>query len=645
MSDGRSIGGIDLDGCLVDGALLPWAQEIVDEVGSYCEISPSGIGVKIFFILEPETKVKLLRKHVQWPKHGSQKKAWGIECYLTGGRFFTVTGNVYRDKRTVEGVPVKKLKRVNDRMIAFDTAAKGQRDVLKAMGFIKNEDLPWDEWIKPGMALYNACWASPAGRDAWIAFSKSCLKYDEKETLERWGHWGTSPAEYLDAKYIINRAKEFGYEPEDDIADELGCREHIETFNKKWAQIRVSKKSFIMEDRPQNDALYSLIEEAHWKKLMKGLTPRFGKKGDPLHEIWLESRYRRQHLGIGLYPPGGGACPADVFNLWRGFGVEPQAGNWDRIKWHIKHIICRDDPVKYDYLFGLITFRLQFPGKKAGVCVVLRGDEGIGKTALVDILRRIFGVHIFSTAQKNQITGRFNSHMEHLLWLVTEEATWAGDKDAESVLKDLITGTILPVEGKFADIYVGNNLMDHIRITNQDWAVPAGPHARRFLMLDVSDEKREDRAYFGPLYEEIDGVGPAAMMWDLLKLDISGFDYRTVPKTAELMVQKKISMKSHEQYFFERAEAGRVSGMDGHRYVDKNVMMSEYEMMCSDKKLRPSSKIAVGMLLGKLGVTDPADRNDRRWVFPSLSEFRSALDRYLEQPSRWDDRAVWANES
>src|SRR5215204_7547314 len=39
--------GVDLDGCLTPetGEIEPWAQEIIEELDSYTEISPSGIGV------------------------------------------------------------------------------------------------------------------------------------------------------------------------------------------------------------------------------------------------------------------------------------------------------------------------------------------------------------------------------------------------------------------------------------------------------------------------------------------------------------------------------------------------------------------------------------------------------------------------
>ena len=41
--------GIDLDGCISpDGRLTPFAEEIINRVGSYTEISPSGTGIRIF---------------------------------------------------------------------------------------------------------------------------------------------------------------------------------------------------------------------------------------------------------------------------------------------------------------------------------------------------------------------------------------------------------------------------------------------------------------------------------------------------------------------------------------------------------------------------------------------------------------------
>lgn len=79
--------GIDLDHCIVDGKLLPWAQTIVDRfTATYIEVSPSGTGIRIFCLLPDgftyDTKTYYIKKG-------------DIEVYIPGhtNRFLTVTGN------------------------------------------------------------------------------------------------------------------------------------------------------------------------------------------------------------------------------------------------------------------------------------------------------------------------------------------------------------------------------------------------------------------------------------------------------------------------------------------------------------------------------------------------------------------------
>ena len=79
--------GIDLDHCIEDGKLLPWAQEIVDRFNvTYTEISPSGTGIRIFCLLPSgfiyDTQTYYIKKG-------------NIEVYIPGhtNRFLTFTGN------------------------------------------------------------------------------------------------------------------------------------------------------------------------------------------------------------------------------------------------------------------------------------------------------------------------------------------------------------------------------------------------------------------------------------------------------------------------------------------------------------------------------------------------------------------------
>jgi len=88
--------GIDLDHCIVDGKLLPWAQEIVDIFGAtYIEISPSGTGIRIFCLLPNgfiyDTQTYYIKKG-------------DVEVYIPGhtNRFLTVTGNAITEADVVE---------------------------------------------------------------------------------------------------------------------------------------------------------------------------------------------------------------------------------------------------------------------------------------------------------------------------------------------------------------------------------------------------------------------------------------------------------------------------------------------------------------------------------------------------------------
>ncbi len=68
--------GVDLDSCIQDGVILPWAKKIIDQLNSYTEFSPSGEGVHI--IVDATKPGKVCRKD-------------HIEMY-DQSRFFTMTG-------------------------------------------------------------------------------------------------------------------------------------------------------------------------------------------------------------------------------------------------------------------------------------------------------------------------------------------------------------------------------------------------------------------------------------------------------------------------------------------------------------------------------------------------------------------------
>ncbi len=56
--------------------------------------------------------------------------------------------------------------------------------IAEAVAHIPNNDLPYDEWIKVGLALYAAL--GPEGRDLWDVWSAEAAKNDPAHTAEKW---------------------------------------------------------------------------------------------------------------------------------------------------------------------------------------------------------------------------------------------------------------------------------------------------------------------------------------------------------------------------------------------------------------------------------------------------------------------------
>jgi len=80
---GQGVYGIDLDNVRGDsGAIIPQAQEIVERLNSFTEVSPSGRGLHIFVTAD----------QVNITRH--RRQGGFVEIY-GDARYFTVTGNVY----------------------------------------------------------------------------------------------------------------------------------------------------------------------------------------------------------------------------------------------------------------------------------------------------------------------------------------------------------------------------------------------------------------------------------------------------------------------------------------------------------------------------------------------------------------------
>ena len=185
---GGTLHGIDLDDCRdpATGVLSDLAQETLDRVEGYAEVSPSGTGIKIF------TQTNLDR--------GRTKK--GVELYKDG-RYFTVTGHAINGHNALPELPQDLgwlVERVwGEALRVGGSAGEDAFANLKSpldgwdLGRVVDEvlvhldpDVGYGEWLKVGAALHHQSGGDPDWLEAWDNWSAASGKWIEGYCVSKW---------------------------------------------------------------------------------------------------------------------------------------------------------------------------------------------------------------------------------------------------------------------------------------------------------------------------------------------------------------------------------------------------------------------------------------------------------------------------
>lgn len=190
---GADIQGIDLDDCRdpVTGELTDLAQEVLDRVDGYAEVSPSGTGIKLF----AKTNLDASRT----------KKEMGVELYREG-RYFTVTGHVLGEghldlsaevqdlgwliEKVWQETMVPVVGDASDMELLHYRAPLDDWDIDRVrdeIGPYLDLEMHYEDWIKVGQALYHQFDGSQEGFELWDALFQDSTKYSgEAYGWERW---------------------------------------------------------------------------------------------------------------------------------------------------------------------------------------------------------------------------------------------------------------------------------------------------------------------------------------------------------------------------------------------------------------------------------------------------------------------------
>lgn len=349
----------------------------------------------------------------------------------------------------------------------------------------------------------------------------------------------------------------------------------------------------------------------------------------PAYPIWNSSPDRCEVAEVRFDPAGsvttGSGQP--ILNLWRGFARVPQPGSWELMGKHLFAVVCSGNTHHLHYLLAWMAHLVQRPWEAPGVVIVLRSQrEGTGKTTVLGWLSAMLGIHALMLSDPTQLLGRFNTHLETISFVGLNELGWAGNRDAAAKLKSIITDPTITIERKHGGVYSVPNILHIMATSNNDWVVPAGDGARRFLVLDVNPARASDRAYFDALYHEAENGGIEALMDCLQRFKLDRVNLRAVPVTDALREQQERSLSLQAQWAIDVADRAGNIGVAGAiifgHTVDTRALYEDYLTFATNRRVkRPLDSGPFGKWLTKVGLEDDRTSSARQRILPTADEF------------------------
>ncbi len=357
--------------------------------------------------------------------------------------------------------------------------------------------------------------------------------------------------------------------------------------------------------------------------------PKLMKRGD----WWLDHEHRREIRGL-VFRPGGDAEINGFQNLWRGWAIEPKPGDWSKMREHVRGVLANGNDEHADYILRWTAWAVQNPARQAEVALVFRGGRGVGKGIFARAVKDLFGQHGLHIRSSKHLTGDFNLHLRDCCLMFADEAIAPGDKAAESRLKGLVTEPQLLIEGKGENAVMSPNYLHIVMASNEKWVVPAGDDERRFAVFDVSGARQGDQAYWNALVAELDGGGLAAMLFDLLAMDLGDWHpRRSVPQTDALMRQKVASLTGLDAYLYDVLCVGDFPEVESLRQKGRFVSTDSLRMAASVwlRSRHGEQHVSgndVGELMTMLGATKyrRGGGGGRGFLLPSLAAMRAKWD-------------------
>lgn len=242
-----------------------------------------------------------------------------------------------------------------------------------------------------------------------------------------------------------------------------------------------------------------------------------------IHE-WLKDPKIRLFQSVCFSPEG---LPEKMtkkhYNLFKGYKATlcEVKRNYDIIKPylnHIKEVLMNDVEYDYDWFIQYLANLVQNPNKKSGVIIMFQGEQGTGKSIVVDTFaEKIIGNdYAISTSSPERVFfGSFNSLLCNKVFSVINEA---GNelRNCMDKIKDLSVVNNINIEKKGKDPITFVNYNNFVGTTNNLNPFDIAWDDRRFAWFNVNNKYVGNEKYFNDLVDTIEHEDFASSLYHYL---------------------------------------------------------------------------------------------------------------------------------
>ena len=344
--------------------------------------------------------------------------------------------------------------------------------------------------------------------------------------------------------------------------------------------------------------------------------------------------------------------PPSTLNYWIDPPIKPKQGDWFVVQEFLHSVICDNDVTLHNYLIRYLAHMLQRPDEKPGVMIVFLSGQGTGKGTFYKMLERIWSRTTLQVSDIGEAIGQFNAALERNYIVCMDEALFHGDKKSLEKLKSLITEPKCRIEQKYQPSRTIDSYHRFFAASNHNHFAHVDKDDRRFLFIRLSSMHKQDPIYFDALNDVLEDDNViAAMVYDLMHLDLSDFNVRKRPITDEHVSQKLQSLSGFDRFYFEVLQEGKFTdGWHGYTSWNKPIFISSTALVNAykeyDKQATRYQPLQQQQLASNLKALCPsstkgrqsnAGHQERGYQLPDLASARSEFEQILGIKVDWED--------